>query len=92
MDSVVRAMLLAVALFSVMLAKGLSASPQHSMYLGCLDLEVKVPPPVPMTWLQVDPVTDPDPDLMDAVLSLLELLAPPWEQVPFPLPLDKLES
>ena len=63
-DKVVRAILLQRALLSVMLAKGLSASPQHSMYFGCLDFEVKVPPPVVIACPQevflppVDPLCD----------------------------------
>ena len=82
MDNVVKAILLAVALFSVMLAKGLSASPQHSIYFGCRDLDVSVPPPEFPIW----PVIDPDPD--EVVLPLVDPLCDR-----FPLfPLDTVPS
>ena len=71
----IMAVLLAVALFSVMLAKGLSASPQHSRYFGLdllLDAELLLDPGLaPVPWR----------DFMDS-------LPPP--PLPFLLPLPLL--
>ena len=71
------AVLLAVALFSVMLANGLSASPQHSRYFGLdllLDAELLLDPglaPPVLPWPR---------DFMDS-------LPPPVLLLPFLLPL-----
>ena len=59
------AVLLAVALFSVILdhAKGLSASPQHSRYFG---LDLLAPPPLLLEELLFDPgLGTPWPDLIE---------------------------
>ena len=59
------AVLLAVALFSVILdqAKGLSASPQHSRYFG---LDLLAPPPLLLEGLLFDPgLGTPWPDLIE---------------------------
>lgn len=68
------AVLLAVALFSVMLAKGLSASPQHSRYFG-LDL------------LAVEAllVFDPPPLLPGLATPWRDLVDPPPPRDPPPL-------
>ena len=74
----IMAVLLAVALFSVMLAKGLSASPQHSRYFGLdllLDAELLLDPGLaPVPW--------PPRDFMDSL--------PPPPPLPFLLPLPLL--
>ena len=73
----IMAVLLAVALFSVMLANGLSASPQHSRYFGLdllLDAELLLDPglaPPVLPWPR---------DFMDS-------LPPPVLLLPFLLPL-----
>ena len=58
------ALLLAVALFSVILAKGLSASPQDSRYFG---LDLLAPPPLLLEELFFDPRLEGTPwrDLME---------------------------
>lgn len=59
------AVLLAVALFSVILdqAKGLSASPQHSRYFG---LDLLAPPPLLLEELLFEPgLGTPWPDLIE---------------------------
>ena len=75
------AVLLAVALFSVMLANGLSASPQHSRYLGLdllLDAELLLDPGLGLVLL-LFPACPRFPDFIDSLppALLLPFLAPP---------------
>ena len=76
------AVLLAVALFSVMLANGLSASPQHSRYLGLdllLDAELLLDPGLGLLLLLLLPACPRFPDFIDSLppALLLPFLAPP---------------
>ena len=71
----IMAVLLAVALFSVILAKGLSASPQDSRYFG---LDLLAPPPLLLEELFFDPRLEGTP-----WRDLMEPLSPTSDVAPF---------